>query len=89
MTMTIITIFIGLGAFIDLFEYAMKESWGVAQVVTFLVALPFVITLLIIAGLNIPAITFTIGAWIFGRFTIFKKREPSAKRALKDCATHD
>ena len=85
MTLTIITICIGLAAFIDLFEYAMKEAWGVAQVISFLVVLPLIITLLVLGKLEIIAITFIIGAWIFGRFTVFKKSEPSVKRELKDC----
>ncbi|MBO4506848.1 MAG: hypothetical protein J5728_10520, partial [Lachnospiraceae bacterium] len=72
-----------LGAFIDLFEYAMKEAWGVAQVITFLVALPLIITLLVLGKLEIIAITFIIGAWIFGRFTVFKKSERLPKGALK------
>ena len=83
MTLTIITICIGLAAFIDLFEYAMKEAWGVAQVISFLVVLPLIITLLVLGKLEIIAITFIIGAWIFGRFTIFKKRELPPKGALK------
>ena len=83
MTLTIITICIGLAAFIDLFEYAMKEAWGVAQVITFLVALPLIITLLVLGKLEIIAITFIIGAWIFGRFTVFKKSERLPKGALK------